>query len=669
MPRRREEVELVWPGKSRVATDRVLCLDRVAVVGQSSVCPEGRMRLLGDGQSMPSAAPQDPWRNMLIQGDNKYVLSSLIHGPLREVIQFAGGVKVIYIDPPFFVGANFSMTVCVGSDRPSHKTDVMDEIAYCDTWRSGIAAYLSMMYERLLLMRDLLADEGSIWVHCDWKANFLLRALLNEVFGPASFRNEIVWYYRNKIPDTRKRQYTNSTDTIYYYAKSPASPFHWQYDKRKKPIKVSRMKKVNGRKVYLKDENGRGLYDVRECRTADNVWQFPLLHAQPEMVGFPTQKPENLLERIILTASDPGDVVADFFCGSGTTLVAAEKLGRKWIGCDSSRLAVNTARKRLVQTQRDLTKRGERVSDFELLRQRPIFALHLADEIRDREPLRHHLEADEKVVACLKNILASYGAEFIESGGPFCGKKGGVGVVVSLQDRPVNADFLRLIIDQARQRVYKKVHVLAREYVWDLRGVIFEEALGAGIEMTLKRMSPGLKYADAATVGDWLFFDVPYVEFQPHVNDAGVSVALTNVGMLGYYDESEFTGGSAHQCRAFLTLHHGKIIRITRNKAGTVRQEIVSERWEDWVEYWAVDFMYGEYEPLAGCEGCSLETPLPNPVSVFRERWQSFRTRKNRTLELVSPAYLYQQRGSHTVAVRLVDILGNEAMAMARVHI
>ncbi|MGC9029861.1 MAG: DNA-methyltransferase, partial [Desulfomonilaceae bacterium] len=484
-----------------------------------------------------------------------------------------------------------------------------------------------------------------------------------------AFRNEIVWYYRNKIPDTRKRQYTNSTDTIYYYVKSQASPFHWQFDKRKNPIKVSRMKKVNGRKVYLKDENGKGLYDVREYRTADNVWQFPLLHAQPEIVGFPTQKPESLLERIILTASDPGDVTADLFCGSGTTLVAAERLGRKWIGCDSSRVAVHTARKRLVETQRRLSQQGEKVCDFELLRQRPIFPVRFDHGIRDAGCGSDHSEACEKAVSCVKDILAAYHAEFIDSNGPFCGKKGDVGVVCTLQDLPISADFLRLVIHRARESEFRKVHVLAHEYAFDLRRVVFEEAPEAGIEMTLKRISPGRRYADATCGGDCLFFDAPYVEFQPQLKDARVSIALTHVGMLGHPDESDNGTGAENSSKPFLTLCNGRILRITRTKRGEIKREVVSERWEDWVDYWAVDFTYGQDPRVVGGENCSSDVPRETSLPTFHEHWQSFRTRKNRTLELVSPEYVYQQRGSHTVAVRIIDILGNEAMAVARVYI
>ena len=256
------------------------------------------------------------------------------------------------------------MDIEIGGDTFTKRPNILEEIAYRDTWGKGADSFIAMIYERLVLMRDLLAEDGSLWFHCDWKTNFLVRAVLNEVFGPDSFRNEIIWYYTNKIPDTRKRQYTNSTDSIFYFTRSGKNVFNWQYDKRDKPIKVSRMKKVEGKKIYLKDEQGKGLYDIRQERTADNVWQFALLHAQPEILGYPTQKPESLIERIILTGSDEGDLVADFFCGSGTTAAVAEKLGRKWIVSDLGKFAIHTTRKRLIGVQRQLKAAGKNYRAF-----------------------------------------------------------------------------------------------------------------------------------------------------------------------------------------------------------------------------------------------------------------------------------------------------------------
>jgi len=289
----------------------------------------------------PSNYPKD-WKNLLIWGDNKLVMSSLIKQG------WAGKINLIYIDPPFFTGADFTVRTTVGDEQIEKEPSIIEERAYRDTWSGGIASYLKYMYERLVLMRELLAENGSIYVHLDWHVGHYVKVMMDEILGYENFRNEIVWYYTNKIPDKRKRLFTNATDYLLFYTKGEENTFNIQYDPREIPIKVSKMKKVAGKKIYEKDELGRGIYIERTERMTDNVWQIPLLHAQPEILGFLTQKPEALLKLIILASSKPGDIVADFFCGSGTTLAVAEKLGRHWIGSDLSKFAIQVTRKRLL---------------------------------------------------------------------------------------------------------------------------------------------------------------------------------------------------------------------------------------------------------------------------------------------------------------------------------
>jgi len=289
----------------------------------------------------PSNYPKD-WKNLLIWGDNKLVMSSLIKQG------WAGKINLIYIDPPFFTGADFTVRTTVGDEQIEKEPSIIEERAYRDTWSGGIASYLKYMYERLVLMRELLAENGSIYVHLDWHVGHYVKVMMDEILGYENFRNEIVWYYTNKIPDKRKRLFTNATDYLLFYTKGEENTFNIQYDPREIPIKVSKMKKVAGKKIYEKDELGRGIYIERTERMTDNVWQIPLLHAQPEILGFLTQKPEALLKLIILASSKPGDIVADFFCGSGTTLAVAEKLGRRWIGSDLSKFAIQVTRKRLL---------------------------------------------------------------------------------------------------------------------------------------------------------------------------------------------------------------------------------------------------------------------------------------------------------------------------------
>ena len=236
------------------------------------------------------------------------------------------------------------------------KNKVFEQVQYTDLWKND--EYLQFMFERLILLRELLSEKGSIYLHCDWHKSHHLRFLLDEVFGEDNFVNEVVWYYDNKIPDTRKTKFTNSTDYILVYSKTDNRIFNHQFDKREKPIKVSKMKKVDGKKIYLKDEDGNGIYDIREERTVDNLWKFALLHAQPERTDYPTQKPEALLERIIKASSNENSIILDCFAGSGTTLAVAEKLNRRWIGVDCNKGAIQTSIRRLSKIKQEKNKKN-----------------------------------------------------------------------------------------------------------------------------------------------------------------------------------------------------------------------------------------------------------------------------------------------------------------------
>ena len=164
------------------------------------------------------------WNNKLIWGDNKLILSSLKNGPLREEIEAQGGIKLIYIDPPFDVGADFSMDIEIGGETLTKKPNVLEEIAYRDTWGKGADSFISMIYERLVLMRDLLADDGSIYVHCDWRVNSYIRLVLDEIFGKNNFRNEVIWDYSFRMMNLPKF-YNRKHDTILFYAKSDQNYF------------------------------------------------------------------------------------------------------------------------------------------------------------------------------------------------------------------------------------------------------------------------------------------------------------------------------------------------------------------------------------------------------------------------------------------------------------
>ena len=302
----------------------------------------------------PENYPKD-WKNLLIWGDNKLVMSSLIKQG------WAGEINLIYIDPPFFTGADFTVRTKLGGEQIEKEPSIIEERAYRDTWSGGIASYLRYMYERLVLMRDLLAENGSIYVHLDWHVGHYVKVMMDEIFGWENFQNEIIWYYPNKIPDRRKLLFTNASDALLLYSKKDnMQTFNPQYY-AVAPHKRAREIKVNGVKQSLRDEGGEVVYAIYDKRLVDNVWNISsLAGSSGERLEYSTQKPEALLKRIILASSNPGDIVADFFCGSGTTLAVAEKLGRRWIGSDLSKFAIQVTRKRLldIHNSKDLMEDG-----------------------------------------------------------------------------------------------------------------------------------------------------------------------------------------------------------------------------------------------------------------------------------------------------------------------
>ncbi|HET7313606.1 DNA methyltransferase, partial [Salinisphaera sp.] len=208
----KREVELVWNGKTADVCNAVLPFQTLEHIDE----PREETKVQSDLFDA-RGRQKGGWTNKLIWGDNKLILSSLKSGALRRQIEEAGGLKLIYIDPPFDVGADFSMDVEVGGETFHKEPNLLEQIAYRDTWGKGADSFISMIYERLLLMRDLLAPDGSIYVHCDWRVNSLIRQALDEVFGPDRFDSEIIWKATNTHPNNKT--YGNVHQTIYFYHK------------------------------------------------------------------------------------------------------------------------------------------------------------------------------------------------------------------------------------------------------------------------------------------------------------------------------------------------------------------------------------------------------------------------------------------------------------------
>ncbi|MAS35676.1 MAG: hypothetical protein CL610_16820 [Anaerolineaceae bacterium] len=298
--------ELTWRGKCRPAHPADVQLQTVDVVGNGG------------------------WHNRLIQGDRAHVLAGLLP-------EFAGAVDLIYLDPPFATGGKFSTTAANGTTP---------QLAYYDVWADE-DAYLQWFYETLLLAHGLLADTGSIYVHLAHHIGHYARAVLDEVFGRDCFQNEIIWSYRTG--GASRRRFARKHDNIFFYTKSPD---HWTFCPQKERSHMMYRYGFRKSDFHTDAETGQQ-YTLVYAR---DVWEIPSVgSATAERVGYPTQKPERLLERVLRASSKEGDLVLDCFIGSGTTAVVAQKLGRRWIAADASPIAIETTRKRLLTAVPDVS--------------------------------------------------------------------------------------------------------------------------------------------------------------------------------------------------------------------------------------------------------------------------------------------------------------------------
>lgn len=297
------------------------------------------------------------WMNCLVYGDNLLTMQALLAGdPQTGLPSLRGKVDLIYIDPPFDSKADYRTPITLPNASFSQKPTVIEQFAYADTWEDGTISYLKMLYPRLMIMKELLSERGSIFVHIDWHVGAYVRILLDDIFGKENFRNEITWYYPNSGLKARSKKFHQVTETFFYYVKSIDNfTFHHIFKKRKDGQSKQAKRKFNPitkKADMVRDENGKIVYQITDEVLENSLWEVASLSNNPvESVGYATQKPEALLERIIKASSNEGDLVRDFFGGSGTTAAVAEKLGRRWITCDIGKPACLVMRKRFIDQE------------------------------------------------------------------------------------------------------------------------------------------------------------------------------------------------------------------------------------------------------------------------------------------------------------------------------
>jgi site-specific DNA-methyltransferase (adenine-specific)/adenine-specific DNA-methyltransferase len=683
----KREVELVWNGKTRDVCTTVLPFQTLEHVDEPR--PETK--------TSPQAELFDPrgrqvrgWTNKLIWGDNKLILSSLKSGPLREQIEEAGGLKLIYIDPPFDVGADFSMDIEIGGETFHKEPNILEQIAYRDTWGRGADSFIAMIYERLILMRDLLAEDGSIYVHCDWRVHSYMRAVMDEVFGRESFQNSLVWYYSNRFNDSGKKFGRKHDDILFYTRRAEGYFFEKQKEQREQPQKRLLRKRVGGKAINARDEHGNLMYYEETERQIDDMWDISLVvPASPQYLAFPTQKPEPLIERILKASSNEGDLVADFFVGSGTTAAVAEKLGRKWIATDLGKFGIHTTRKRLIGVQRQQQSAGKSFRAFEVLNlgryERQAY-LHIGGRLSGAQK---EAALAQKEREFRELILRAYKAQPLPeaAGGYFHGAHNGRLVVVGPINLPVGRLFVEEVIVECRKRGASRVDLLAFEFEMGLFPAVLDEARGKGIELSPKHIPPDVFDKRAVERGQVVFHDIAFIEAAPRhdaKDKASVQIELTDFSV--YYTQGAMDAviAALRDGKSQVGCDGGQLYKVSKSKAGVVSREVLTKAWTDWVDYWAVDFDYGSRKEIVKRpKSMALQGTLVEPSQgelvewedwwtggyVFENEWQSFRTRQDRKLELKTAPHVYAQPGRYTVAVKVIDIFGNDTMTLLPVNV
>ena len=612
--------ELIWDGKykdgKKTTPVRIaLPFQTIETINESA---QQRQKTLDFFASEPTAQYGKEWRNRLIWGDKKYVLPSLLP-------EFAGKVNLIYIDPPFNVGSDFSFTATI-ADNPDTDEDettnfvkqpsIIEQKAYRDTWGKGLDSYMQWFYETALLLKELLADDGTIYVHLDWHVSHYTKTILDEVFGYENFLNEIAWSYFAFKRKTSKK-FPMKHDTILSWTKSNKYTWNTQFKPHKEEY-LKRWKKDNDGRLYRDDVNPtkggtRVIYhDELEGDIVDSVWQDipPVNPVANEKTNYATQKPEALLERIIKASSNEGDLILDCFCGSGTTATVAEKHNRRWITCDLGRFAIHTSRKRflgidnikpfIVQNLGKYERQQWMNAEFEnpenrLLQERTY--KHFIIELYHAKPLDGYLWLHGAKSARMVHV-------------------GNVEAPVTVEDiKSTIVEFWKLV-GKEKSAQTNGIDFLGWDFAFDVNETAKQFAAENKVNVSFKKIPREVLEKKAVDQGDIKFYELASLQLKTKVEKLKLKIELENF-IIPPDDVPEDVQG-----------------KITH--------------WSQWIDYWAIDWNYKD--------------------DTFHNEWQSYRTKQNSKLEL-NVTHLYDKTGSYTVLVKVIDILGNDTTKVIHITV
>ena len=650
------QTELVYNGKTQEICRDELPFQTIEQIDEPRTKGEAESRGTHDDLFSLDARGRQlkGWTNKLIWGDNRLILASLKGREWRDRIRDQGGLKLIYIDPPFNSNANYNIggKALLGEKKVEvdKVPSLLERMAYRDTWGKGRDSFLAMLYERLQLMHGLLADDGSIYVHCDHHMNSYIRIIMDEIFGNNNFKNEIIWCYTG--PGQTVNSFKHKHDTILFYCKN-LDNLSFYHENIRVPYKAAftPARGLHGKKY--KDGS-----DIRKRHDAGKIpedWWVDFSNVSSyrgELLGYPTQKPKALLKRIVQASSSEGDLIADFFCGSGTLAEVAEELGRKWIAADMGRFAIHTTRKRLLTTQRRLKEEQKPYRAFEILNlgkyERQHYMGANANLPLEQQEQQRRLKHEEYI----RMILKAYRAVPLANSGRFHGSKNGRMVAIGSLVYPVTRDEIDALSQACFAHGCLQVDVLAFAFDHGLQAHLHarKQKTDIAVEIRLKKIPHEVFNKRLVEEGreEIKFYDLAYVEVKEHWHKKGT--------------KGEVSKSKADEVSVEIVNFVNDYDAETREAA----EEHV-QHYYDWIDYWSVDFDWeSKPETLREYSNDDPETYTLKRSGdyIFENEWQSFRTREDRAVDLSSARHPIPPQRKFKVAVQAIDIFGNDSMTV-----